>query len=247
MKRNPVFRSSAHALRGFTLLEALVGITIFSLVIVILYTGYRLGMRSWESGERTHAAVSELRLAGSFIRRHAAQAFPLAISEKNAWRMWFHGEPHRLVFVTAMPAYLGQGGMYEMTLELDEREDGAALMVSRRLLHPDSEPGRPGVEDQPRPLVEDLNGARFAFYGAQAKDLPRAWHDRWDARQRLPDLVRLRLDSKTAGEWPELVIRLPADAVRYQRSVAPGSPGQQTLQGRLLPADSSILAPGLVQ
>ena len=247
MDRIVLSPSRARRIRGFTLLEALVGITIFSLVIVVLYTGYRLGMRSWESGERTHAATSELRLAGSFIRRHAAQAFPLAISERNAWRIWFQGEPHRLVFVTALPAYLGQGGMYEMTLELDERNGGAALMISRRLLHPDAEPGRPGVEDQPRPLVEDLNSARFAFYGAVAKDVAEAWHDSWDTQQRLPSLVRLRLHSKTAGEWPELVIRLPADAVRYQRSVAPGSPGQRTTRGGLLPADASVLAPGLVK
>ncbi len=237
----------ARRIRGFTLLEALVGITIFSLVIVVLYSGYRLGIRSWESGERTHASVSELRLAGSFIRRHAAQAFPLAISEGNAWRVWFHGAPERLVFVTAMPAYLGQGGMYEMTLELDERKDSTALMVSRRLLHPDSEPGRPGVEDQARPLIEDLISARFAFYGAPSQDAAKGWQDSWDVDQRLPSLVRLRLQSKTAGDWPELVIRLPTDAVRYQRSVAPGSPGQQPLQGRLPSADARVLARGLAQ
>lgn len=221
--------------------------TIFSLVVVVIYAGYRLGVRSWESGERTHAAVSELRLAGSFVRRHVAQAFPLAVSERNAWRLWFHGEPHRLVFVTAMPTYLGQGGMYEMTLELDEREDGAALVVSRRLLHPDAEPGLRGIEDRARPLVEGLNGARFAYYGAPAKDLEETWHTRWDAAQRLPSLVRLRLESEIAGDWPELIIRLPTDAVRYQRSVAPGGPGERTLRGGSAPAEASILAPGLVQ
>ena len=240
-----LFTRGARRIRGFTLLEALVGITIFSLVIVVLYSGYRVGVRSWESGERTHASVSELRLAGSFIRRHVAQAFPLAISDGNAWRVWFHGAPERLLFVTAMPAYLGQGGMYEMTLELDEREDGIALMVSRRLLHPDSEPGRPGVEEQARPLVEDLISARFAFYGAPVVDVAQGWHDSWDVDQRLPSLVRLRLQSKTAGDWPELVIRLPTDAVRYQRSVAPGSPGKQTIQGGLPSAEARILARGL--
>lgn len=235
------------ALSGFTLLEMLVSITIFSLVIAVLYSGYRLGIRSWESGERTHAAVSELRLAGSFIRRHAAQAFPLAISKDNAWRLWFEGEPGRLVFVTAMPAYLGQGGMYEMTLNVDEQTDGATLMVSRRLLHPDVETGTPGVEDQARPLVEDLESAQFAYFGASEDGGEESWQASWGGRQRLPHLVRLRLRSKVTDEWPEMIVRLPSDAIRYQRTVASGGPGQPIPQDAPGPGTAPILAPGLGQ
>ena len=235
------------ASKGFTLLEVLVAITIFSLVITVLFAGYRLAMRSWESGERTHAAVSELRLAGSFIRRHTTQAFPLAISESSAWRLWFEGEARGLAFVTAMPTYLGQGGMYEMTLKVDEQKDGATLVVSRRLLHPDAEPGKPGVDDLARPLLENLESAQFDYFGATENDGEESWHTSWQGRQRLPRLVRLRIDSKLVGDWPEMVFRLPTDAVRYQRSAAPGGPGQQTPQGNLVPGRGSILAPGLAQ
>ena len=223
------------------------GITIFSMVIVVLYAGFRLGIRSWESGERTHAVVSELRLGGSFIRRHVAQAFPLAISKNNAWRLWFEGEAERLVFVTPMPAHLGQGGMYEMTLAVDERDDNASLMVSRRLLHPDSKPGEPGVDDRPRPLVEDLESVEFAFFGAAGDDGPEIWQASWQGRQRLPRLVRVRLRSRLANDWPEMVIRLPTDAIRYQRTVAPGGPGLSVPRGTPIPGAASILAPGSVQ
>jgi len=233
--------------RGFTLLELLVAITIFSLVIAVLYAGYRLGIRSWESGERTHAVVSELRVAGSFVRRHVTQAFPLAISRNSAWLVWFEGRPGRLVFVTAMPAHLGQGGMYEMTLQVDKQDDGAVLTVSRRLLHPDAEPGKPGVDDQARALVGDLESATFAFFGAVGKSSEESWQSSWEGRQRLPRLVRLRLASKSAGEWPEMVMRLPSDAIRYQRTVAPGGPGLQIPQGVPLPGQESIVAPGLTQ
>ncbi len=235
------------ASKGFTLLEVLVAITIFSLVITVLYAGYRVAIRSWESGERTHAAVSELRLAGSFIRRHTTQAFPLAISKSSAWRLWFEGDARGLVFVTAMPTYLGQGGMYEMTLKVDEQKDGATLVVSRRLLHPDAEPGKPGVDDLARPLLENLESAQFAYFGATRDGGEGSWHTSWQDRQRLPRLVRLRIDSKLVGAWPEMVFRLPTDAVRYQRSAAPGGPGQQIPQGDLTPRQGSILAPGLAQ
>jgi general secretion pathway protein J len=231
--------------RGFTLLEVLVSLTIFSLVIVVLYAGYRLGLRSWESGERTHTAISELRLAGSFVQRHASQAFPLAISRNNAWRLWFEGEEKRLVFVTGMPTYLGEGGMYEMTLSVDEQNGGAALMVARRLLHPDAKSGKPGVDDQPRPLVGDLVSAKFDYFGATSAESEASWNRRWEGRQRLPSLVRLRLTSKLVGEWPDIVVRLPTDAVRYQRTVAPGGPGEAIPEELPSSGEASILAPGL--
>ncbi len=233
--------------KGFTLLEVLVAITIFSLVITVLYAGYRVAIRSWESGERRHAAVSELRLAGTFIRRHTTQAFPLAVSESRAWRLWFEGDARGLVFVTAMPTYLGQGGMYEMTLKVDEQNDGATLMVSRRLLHPDADPGKPGVTDLARPLLEKLESAQFAYFGTTGEDGEESWHASWQGRQRLPRLVRLRIHSKRVGNWPEMIFRLPTDAVRYQRSAAPGGPGQQNPQADPRLESGWILAPGLAQ
>lgn len=230
---------------GFTLLEVLVAVTIFSLVVAILFAGYRLGIRSWESGERTQAAVSELRLAGAFVRRYASEAFPLAISQRRAWRLWFRGDPGRMVFITAMPEHLGHGGMYEMTLAVEDGEDGKTLTVSRRLLHPDVEAGRPGVDDQARPLVGRLERATFEYFGASSEDGVAAWQRTWIDQQRLPELVRLRLESRAVGPWPDVTVRLPADAIRYQRTVAPGGPGEA--QDPLPPFDPSLLAPGLAQ
>lgn len=231
------------AVRGFTLLELLVAITIFSLVIAVLFSGYRLGVRSWELGERTHEAVAELRLAGAFVRRHAAQAFPLAISENRAWRLWFTGEPERLVFITAMPAYLGQGGMYQMTLEIEDADEDRKLTVARRLLHPDADSGKPGVDDRPRPLAVGLESATFDYFGVSSDESVASWHRSWVDQQRLPELVRLRLTSRQLGPWPDVVIRLPTDAIRYQRTVASAGPG--AAGGAQVRPEPSMLAPGL--
>ena len=222
--------------RGFTLLEALVGITIFSLVVVALYAGFRVGVRSWDAGERSHTTTSELRIAGSFVRRNLSQTFPLAVSEGSAWRLWFQGLPRKVVFVTQVPAYLGQGGVYEMILSVDDEGESERLMVSRRLLHPDVEPGRAGVDDEARPLVADLKSAEFAFFGTPRGAADPAWHNTWEGAQRLPSLVRLRMESEAAGEWPELLVRLQSDGIRYQRSATSAGTQQQGnfLEGRPL-------------
>lgn len=214
--------------RGFTLVEALTAITIFSLVVVALFAGYRIAVRSWETGERTQESVSDLRLASDFVRRQLGQAFPLAVADRSNWRLWFRGEPNGVVFATPMPAYLGDGGVYQMTLSA-ERADGATrLMVARRLLHPDADPGAEGREQEaPRVLAGNLEALAFAYYGAAEKGETSRWHDRWENMQRLPQLVRLRVTGRDVGEWPELVVQLRADGIRYQRSVAPGAPGAQ--------------------
>lgn len=214
--------------QGFTLLEALTAITIFSLVVVALYGGFRIAARSWEAGERTQSSVADLRLAGDFLRRNLGQAFPLAVADRSTWRLWFRGEPDGVVFATAMPAYLGQGGIYQMTLNGERNDEGTRLMVSRRLLHPDlAAGGETREEDAPRVLIEGLKDLDFAYFGVAKKGEEARWHDRWEDAQRLPDLVRVRLDSREAGAWPELVVRLRADGIRYQRAAAPGAPGQQ--------------------
>jgi general secretion pathway protein J len=206
-------------------LEDVVGLAVFSLLIVVLCSGFYFGMRNSESGERAQVAVSELRLAGSFIRKYASQAIPLAISDNNAWQLWFEGKAQRLVFITAVPAHLGPGGTYEMTLKIIEQENAATLTLSRRLLHPDADPGKAGSDEQPRSLVENLESADFAYFGASGDHGEASWHASWAGKQRLPRLVRLRLVSRLVGAWPEIVIGLPSDDNRYQRAVVPGGPG----------------------
>lgn len=213
--------------QGFTLIEALAGLTVLSLVVVVIYSGFRLGARSWEAAERTHETSEEFRVVSGFVRRQLGKAFPLAISQDGSWRLWFAGSRERVVFVTEMPAYLGHGGMYQMTLAIDEHDTGRRLSVSRRLLHPEAEPGRAGADDGPRVLMDGLASAEFTFYGSPRRGVEPGWRWRWEDAERLPTLVRLRLATQETGAWPELVIRLHADGLRYQRSVAPASPGEQ--------------------
>ena len=66
-------------------------------------------------------------------------------------------------------------------------------------------------------LVDDLEKAEFTYYGIPARDMPRGWYSRWEGVERLPDLVRIRVASQAAGEWPELMVHLNVDGTRYLR------------------------------
>ncbi|MBL8254338.1 MAG: type II secretion system protein, partial [Candidatus Competibacter sp.] len=53
---------------GFTLLELVVAITLVGLILVVLYSGLRLGLNGSDSGEQRAEATNRLRLAYEFLR-----------------------------------------------------------------------------------------------------------------------------------------------------------------------------------
>ena len=202
------------AVRGFTLVEIGAAIAILGVLVAVVYAGYALGVQSWSGGERTHAAVSELRLAGRFIRNRVEQAYPLPESAGSGHRVRFDGDAERLSFVTRLPGYLGEEGLHEVVIAVDAREAGLDLSMSRRRLA--LAPAGPGESDRERRLlVRDLESVRFDYFGSAVEGARPTWHPRWHARTWLPRLVRLRLTSRRVGEWPAIVI-----AVHSERPIA---------------------------
>ena len=209
--------------RGFTLAEIAVAVAILAVLLAVVYAAYAIGVRSWKRGEEIHAAVSELRLAGSFVRDRVEQAYPLIRVAGSGRRLRFNGEPQRLSLVTWLPGYLGEGGLYEVVFAIDARETGSDLSMSRRRLS-DTHRGRADRDRQRRLLVRDLSKVQFDYFGSTVDGVPPGWHSRWHARQRLPLLVRLRMTSRRVGEWPAIVIPVHSESPVPTHAALPPAP-----------------------
>ena len=68
---------------GFTLLELLIAITLMGLILVVLYSGLRLGLNSSESGGQRAEATDRLRLVHEFLRRQLAQSMTVYQANDN--------------------------------------------------------------------------------------------------------------------------------------------------------------------
>ena len=98
-----------------------------SLLAVSLYSGFRLGARSWEAGETQAAQTEELRVVSRFLESSLSRAMGLAFNARNRRRVWFDGEPDRLGAGVA----LDQRGLGAFGGQLDPVGGGRAVPTQR--------------------------------------------------------------------------------------------------------------------
>src|ERR1700674_5801628 len=73
-------RSEKHAQKreaGFTLVELLVALSLFSLLALVLFGSLRFGLRAWELGTAHADRVEDVMFAQNLLRRLVADAYPL--------------------------------------------------------------------------------------------------------------------------------------------------------------------------
>lgn len=188
---------------GFTLLELIVAITLMGLLLVVLYSGLRIGLNGWDSGERRAEATNRLRLAEEFLRRQLAQSITVyQFTEQQERIVAFAGQANGIEFVAPMLAQLGQGGLYRVRIAVN---DGRLWIRWRPYL-----PGDPEADEEKETvLLEGVSDSEWAYFGPEQDNdsEPPRWHSEWTNTGQRPSLVRLNL-SLTGESWPDLVVAL---------------------------------------
>lgn len=199
---------------GFTLLEVLVAITLLGMIMVMAYQGLRTGAHSTAQGEAAIERVNRLRLSQEFLRSQLARALPMAIEQDDMLgAVVFEGGPEVMRFVAPMPGYLSYGGPYVQTLMLARADGGGRkLIFDHRILQYGEDAERapdPSSEREPVELLAGIDDAEFSYLEpGESQDEEPEWVDEWRQVDRLPLLVRIRLDMREDSriQWPELVV-----------------------------------------
>jgi type II secretory pathway component PulJ len=93
--------------RGFTLVEALLAISIAAAVLVVAFGGLRVGLAAWQKGEARSARLDHARGVGVLLARALDGAFPYRFTPDQAQepRILFDGQADRLTFATLAPPF----------------------------------------------------------------------------------------------------------------------------------------------
>ncbi len=189
---------------GFTLVEILIVLTLFSLILVLVFSALHTSSLSWQASERQIEVNEDQRLVITFIKRQVAHTIPLLQLNKRNSNLLFKGEEDSLQFVSTLPAHRGGGGLYLLTLLADKDITLYYQKISDDItlsLEMDDEQIKSQV------LISNIKAIEFRYYGREkTKDSP-DWHEQWIEQKNLPDLISLRIISKSSADsWPEILV-----------------------------------------
>lgn len=195
---------------GFTLPEMLLALLLFSLVLLMLYGALFQAGNHWRMSEVQLRKNDDKRFILSFIRRQVEQALPIIQDQGGYNRIIFRGGNHSLEFVSALPSYDTDNGLYLLRLEIQEGE-----LVLRYL--PLSRRRNMFAEDlfanaEHIRLAQRVDQVRLEYFGRHAPDTEPAWRDAWDNVYWLPRLLRIRFDTNSQHPWPPLIVALRSQA-----------------------------------
>ena len=206
---NPI-RAARRGDAGFTLVELLVGLLIVGLIVGLLFGSLRFGSRVWETVQQRGDDIARIEIAQNFIRTYLGKARLLPSKPEGSRRsLAFEGDAGSVSFVTTLPLHLGNGGLYQMQIYLDEQPGGRALAVSWRSYRAGE---GPASDDDERTivLIEGVSSVNFDYFGASRAAELSGWRDYWESTGSIPALVRLRISLEDGATiwWPDLVVAM---------------------------------------
>jgi general secretion pathway protein J len=231
---------------GFTLVELLIALVLIAVIMVLMFSGLRLGSRAWEGVATVSERVSDLRVARNFIERTLRQAQPIeVVFDGTQWPV-FAGEQTRLELVAPLSEHVGIPGLYILRLVLESAGEYDRLVLVRWLLHSEVLEGgddypawEPLMEDSGigadvGPLDRDVAAGAYgrtvllpevvefglAYFGVAEGETEPEWFEDWADQPRLPQKVRLALRTPRQS-WPAVVVELPGGAALVSSGAAP--------------------------
>ena len=171
---------------GFTFVELLIAMLIFSLVAISIYLSFNVGIRAWQKGEGSYRTRQEARYLLGMLSRELREAV-------NSQVIIFSGHPDSLSFCRAA------NGIFRVTYEFD---DGEKVVYRALQTYKENASGGAGTRSR---LASGISGIKFQY--SYKKDGKLAWDDSWaEDNKAVPFGVKIFLTYSPGGVAEPVVI-----------------------------------------
>ena len=181
--------------RGFTLVEVLIALTLFSVIMALALGGFRFSAVAWSSGTQAVDAAEEIHAVRRVLTDWVGSA-TIQLSGQDITaplKIGFSGGSQRLEFGAYRPPYPSQGGLHIVEITLSET-DGQDRTVLKARVGPADQ-----VASDVWETVAELPGD-WHFTFLDGHDQP-VWMPDWRSPAALPQVVQLSPRTPDS-HWP---------------------------------------------
>lgn len=192
-----------------TLIELLIAMALLGLILLVLFSGMRLGTRSWDSADSYAENLGLARVLERFLRAEMSQVMPYRW--KMTGQVAFSGERQSMKFVAPLPSRLGNNGDSMISLDIEKSGDGSRMVWRYGPLRQDAADFSSLEEAKSHVLVDGISTSRvsevwFSYFGAEKPGEAKHWVEQWDGKNGLPQLIRVQAKLTEGREWPDFVV-----------------------------------------
>jgi type II secretion system protein J len=190
--RSPFARRRV-SIRGFTLVEILIAIGIFSMVLAAIYSTWTAILRASKVGLEAAAAVQRARIAGRTIEETLGSVQSFALNQSYYAFVSENGSEATLSFVSRLSPSFPRSGKFagldvrRVTFSLEPAPDGGRRLVLRQtplLMEMDKD-----EKNYPLVLARNVKEFKTEFWDTRQLD----WVDEWKSTNQIPVMVKVTL------------------------------------------------------
>jgi general secretion pathway protein J len=195
-------RAGARGEEGFSLVEALVALTIVSLLSLLTLSALQFGIQAWRRGSETALKLDDRIHAEGFLRQLLSQTSPRFVARSGGTGyVDFEGRSTSLQLIAHPPRSLSGSGPWVFNVGTENKGGQTNLTFSSR-----PELAKTNTQQiSQRVLIEDVGNVEFAYFGAKGQQS--GWRGEWVRETSLPELIKITLRKGAAGFETSFTIR----------------------------------------
>lgn len=173
-------------MKGFTLLELLISITMIGLIALIVTGAVRLGSRSVDGGERRIESIERLKNSLEIIESQIMSEIPLSYDEDGNKRYYFQGDKGAVQFATTYSIWGNQRGYVLTSLRVETDSNGKKLLKAK-------ESPLIGGNEAETVLFEGFDDIYLEYFYKDPTEEEGRWVDEWKKEQDMPEKIKIGL------------------------------------------------------
>ena len=203
-------RGRGHRHAGFTLLELLIAMTLLGMILVLLFGGLRLAVRSWDTSQKQVDSLNSVRSLEGFLRRELSVAYPYVWKNVPGRQVAFLGERNKVSFVAQLPTRVGGGGLYLISVALEQQANSQRIVWKHLPLNSQMNDFSALAQTPEMVLaaseLSNVEEIWLSYLGQESEGAAPLWADRWQSSTRLPMLIRVQVRLSNNSQWPDFVV-----------------------------------------